>query len=146
MWGLSYGGINALNVGSRRPPHLKACLSLYGSADIYQDFVYPGGIFNALPHMMRETFMLAMDLAPITYQDPAGDWRVLWNEHIRRVEKGDIWGLTCNRTESMTNTGSDGSSTAPRSRHRRSSLAVGTMSFPTARGGPLGRSTGQSGS
>ena len=92
-WGLSYGGINALNVASRRPPHLKACLSLFGTPDIYQDFIFPGGIFNALGLMTRETFMLCMDLAPITYQDPDGDWRRLWDGHIQRVENGDIWSL-----------------------------------------------------
>ncbi len=93
IWGLSYGGSNALNVASHRPPHLKACLSLYGSPDIYHDFVYPGGVFGALPDMMRETFMLAMDLAPVMSQDPGGDWRVLWKEHITRLEKGDLWSL-----------------------------------------------------
>ena len=37
--------------------------------------------------------MLAMNRAPITYPVPAGDWRVLWNEPVRAVEKGDICSL-----------------------------------------------------
>ena len=92
-WGLSYGGINALNVASRRPSSLKACLSLFGCPDIYRDFIYPGGIFSALGDMTRETFMLAMDLAPITYEHVNGDWRDLWLNRITRIKNGDIWSL-----------------------------------------------------
>jgi putative CocE/NonD family hydrolase len=92
-WGLSYGGVNALNVASRRPPHLKASLSLYGTPDIYHDFIYPGGILNALGLWTRETFMVCMDLAPTTYQDPDGAWRELWEGHIQRLENGDLWSL-----------------------------------------------------
>ncbi len=92
-WGLSYGGINALNVASRRPPHLMACISLFGCSDAYQDFIYPGGQFNALGAMTRETFMLAMDLAPITYEHTPGDAPELWAKRIKRIENGDIWSL-----------------------------------------------------
>jgi putative CocE/NonD family hydrolase len=93
VWGMSYGGITTLNIASHRPPHLKACLPLFGTPDIYQDFIYPGGIFNAIGDMTRETFMLAMDLAPVTYQDSEGKWRELWREHMNRLDEGDIWAL-----------------------------------------------------
>ncbi len=92
-WGLSYGGINALNVASRRPPHLMACISLFGFRDAYDDFIYPGGLLNALGVMTRETFMLAMDLAPITYEHVPGDAQRLWTNRIKRIENGDIWSL-----------------------------------------------------
>ncbi len=93
VWGMSYGGITTLNIAAHRPPHLKACLPLFGTHDIYQDFIYPGGIFNAIGDMTRETFMLAMDLGPVTYQDPDGKWLELWREHIQRLERGDLWAL-----------------------------------------------------
>ena len=41
--GSSYGGAMALGVAALSPPGLKAIASVYGAADIYHDFVYPGG-------------------------------------------------------------------------------------------------------
>ena len=43
--------------------------------------------------MTRETFMLAMDLAPITYEHTPGDAPELWAKRIKRIENGDIWSL-----------------------------------------------------
>ena len=43
MWGVSYGGITALAVAATRPPHLRAIVPIHACADIYHDFVAPGG-------------------------------------------------------------------------------------------------------
>ena len=48
IWGASYGGWQALSVAAQRPKGLKAIASIYGGAEIYEDFVYPGGCPNAL--------------------------------------------------------------------------------------------------
>jgi putative CocE/NonD family hydrolase len=93
IWGMSYGGITALNVAAQAPPHLRASVPLYGSADIHADFIAPGGIPNALGNMTRETFMLAMDLAPPIVQDRDGRWLRVWQDHLDRLERGDLWAL-----------------------------------------------------
>src|SRR5215813_12734156 len=48
MYGVSYGGISALRIAAARPPHLRAIVPIFASADIYDDFVYPGGCLNCL--------------------------------------------------------------------------------------------------
>jgi hypothetical protein len=93
MWGISYGGISTFNVAVQRPPHLKACLPIYGTADIYHDFIYPGGIPNAIGNGVRETSMLAMDLAPPTRVAGGATWRERWAERLKRFEDDDLWSL-----------------------------------------------------
>jgi uncharacterized protein len=93
FWGMSYGGITCFNVAAQQPPHLRACLPLFGSPDIYRDFINPGGVPNAIGNAVRETFMLAMDLAPPTYTEGVPEWRERWRERLRRLEDGDLWSL-----------------------------------------------------
>jgi predicted acyl esterase len=53
MWGISWGGFNALQVAMRRPPALKAILALHASDDLYKDDVhYIDGIFHMDPYML----------------------------------------------------------------------------------------------
>jgi hypothetical protein len=94
FWGMSYGGMTSLNVATHQPPHLKACLSLYGTPNIYKDLIFPGGIPNALGNSVRETYMLAMDMLPPTLQDSRGRWRDLWSQHLARLDAGDLWSLS----------------------------------------------------
>ncbi len=47
MWGISWGGFNALQVAMRQPPELKAILALHASDDLYHDDVrYVDGIYH----------------------------------------------------------------------------------------------------
>ncbi|UWP85245.1 CocE/NonD family hydrolase [Dactylosporangium fulvum] len=43
MWGYSYGALLALRTASRRPPGLRAVVSVLGMLDPERDFVHPGG-------------------------------------------------------------------------------------------------------
>jgi putative CocE/NonD family hydrolase len=86
MWGLSYGGISSLKVGAENPPHLKAIAPIQGSADIYHDYVYPGGCPSMLgAYGAWGSFMLAMNLMPPTNADPDGRWYKAW---LERLEHG----------------------------------------------------------
>ncbi|HLQ21783.1 MAG TPA: CocE/NonD family hydrolase, partial [Gemmatimonadales bacterium] len=40
MWGISWGGFNALQVAMRQPPELKAILALHSSDDLFHDDVH----------------------------------------------------------------------------------------------------------
>jgi len=93
VWGMSYGGILSLAIAAQRPPHLKAIVPLFGCDDIWRHFVAPGGAPNCLGNYARESFMLAMDLAPPMLQDPDGRWLRVWKEQLERFEAGDIHSL-----------------------------------------------------
>ena len=78
MWGLSYGGITSFKTAAVRPPHLKAIVPVIGSADIYLDWVYPGGCLNCLGLMGWGSYMVAMQMVQPMFQDPEGCWMEVW--------------------------------------------------------------------
>ena len=87
VWGVSYGGITALKIAARQPPHLKAIVPIYASGDIYRDYVYPGGCLNCLGAFGAwGSFMLAMNLMPPTLQDPENNWYRIWMERLETSE------------------------------------------------------------
>ena len=50
MIGISWGGFNALQVAARRPPALKAIITLYSTDDRYSDDIhYIGGCVRNRP-------------------------------------------------------------------------------------------------
>jgi uncharacterized protein len=54
MWGISWGGFNALQVAMRRPPGLKAILALHASDDLYHDDVrYIDGALHIDPYALQ---------------------------------------------------------------------------------------------
>ncbi|MEP6571490.1 MAG: CocE/NonD family hydrolase [Gemmatimonadota bacterium] len=54
MWGISWGGFNALQVAMRRPPELKAIIALHASDDLYHDDVrYIDGALHIDPYVLQ---------------------------------------------------------------------------------------------
>lgn len=90
VWGSSYGGAQALGIAARRPPSLKAIASIYGAADIYHDFVYPGGCPNGLGAAAWSAFVVALELAPPSLQDADGRWLDIWHDRLSRLSDGEI--------------------------------------------------------
>ena len=87
MWGLSYGGISSLKVAAENPPHLRAIIPMEGTADIYHDYLYPGGAATCLGgYGAWGSFMLAMNLMPPTNADREGRWHAAWNERLEHGE------------------------------------------------------------
>ncbi|OQV03685.1 hypothetical protein CLAIMM_08701 [Cladophialophora immunda] len=88
MIGISWGGFNGLQVAARRPPELKAVISLCSTDDRYADDVhYMGGC------LLVDNFTWGATMFSITPTppDPAlvGDkWRDLW---MSRLEAGGNW-------------------------------------------------------
>ena len=92
MWGTSYGGITALSVASTRPPHLRAIVPVHACADIYEDFLRPGGCRGgSWSDGDWGTRMVAYNLTPPLYQDPGGRWARLW---LERLEHARPWMLS----------------------------------------------------
>lgn len=85
MMGISWGGFNGLQVAARRPPALKAIVTLCSTDDRYRDDVhYMGGALLTAGLDWASFFFTAMCHPP----DPAlvGDrWRSMWLQRIENV-------------------------------------------------------------
>ncbi|MGN6870948.1 MAG: CocE/NonD family hydrolase [Solirubrobacteraceae bacterium] len=86
IWGISYGGIMSFKTAALKPPHLSAMVPIMGSLDIYHDWFYPGGCFNALGASTWAGSMVGLQLMPPTLQDTDGRWYEVWLERIENSE------------------------------------------------------------
>ncbi len=90
MFGISWGGFNGLQVAARRPPELKAIISVASTDDRYADDVhYMGGCLLG-DNLSWASTMFAYNSSP---PDPAlvGErWRELWEQ---RLEQSGLWVL-----------------------------------------------------
>ncbi len=81
--GKSWGGFNGLQIAARRPPQLKAVISVCSTDDRYADDVhYMGGCLLAIDALNWASTMLAYNALP---PDPAivGDeWRSTWHKRL----------------------------------------------------------------
>jgi uncharacterized protein len=103
MFGISWGGFNSLQVAARRPPSLKAIVTVCSTDDRYADDVhYFGGSVLGIDMSAWAATMLSFQSRP---PDPAvvGDrWRELWLERLEGLsplietwlahqERDDYW-------------------------------------------------------
>src|SRR6266481_1612413 len=83
MMGKSWGGFNSLQVAARRPPELKAIITVCSTDDRYADDVhYMGGCLLNYYMLLWGSVMLAYSARP---PDPlvVGDrWRELWRQRL----------------------------------------------------------------
>lgn len=92
MTGISWGGFNALQVAARRPPALKAIITLCASDDRYADDIhYMGGALITEQEMWSNFMLLKTSVPP----DPGtvGDqWRRMWESRLERTRSlSEIW-------------------------------------------------------
>ncbi|MBM3585945.1 MAG: CocE/NonD family hydrolase [Alphaproteobacteria bacterium] len=92
MMGISWGGFNALQVAARRPPALKAIITLCSTDDRYADDVHYMGGCHINENLGWASTMFALSSRP---PDPAivGDrWRAMWLERLdNTVLLADRW-------------------------------------------------------
>lgn len=86
VWGISYGALLSLAVASQQAPHLKAIAPIHGSSGRPKDGG-PGGCKNCIGHASWYAMMLALDLAPPTFQDHEGRWMRVWRERRERLKR-----------------------------------------------------------
>jgi len=83
MWGISWGGFNALQVAARRPPELRAVISLCSTDDRYADDVhYRGGCVLAYDALPWASVMLALNAEPPDPRFVGERWREAWRERL----------------------------------------------------------------
>lgn len=97
MWGISWGGFNALQVAMRRPPALKAILALHASDDLFHDDVhYIDGVLHVDPYALEidhenglpATPDYPLDSAYFADRFDAEPWIFTYLRHDR---DGDFW-------------------------------------------------------
>ncbi len=86
MIGKSWGGFNALQVAARRPPQLKAIITLCSTDDRYADDVhYMGGCILASDMLVWASIMLAYNARPPDPRLGGKEWLKMWLERLEKT-------------------------------------------------------------
>lgn len=83
MTGISWGGFNSLQVAARRPPALKAIITLCASDDRYADDIHYMGGALITEQEMWSNFMLVKRAMPPDPQIVGSRWRDMWLERLK---------------------------------------------------------------
>ncbi|MEQ6917152.1 CocE/NonD family hydrolase [Halomonas aquatica] len=88
MIGISWGGFNGLQLAARRPPELKAVVSVCSTDDRYADDVhYMGGCLLG-DNLSWASTMFAYNSLPPDPTVVGDDWRAMWHQ---RLEGSGLW-------------------------------------------------------
>ena len=83
MTGISWGGFNSLQMAARRPPALKAIITLMSTDDRYADDVhYKGGCLLATDLLHWSACMLHWQCQPPNATAVGERWRELWEQRL----------------------------------------------------------------
>ena len=86
MMGISWGGFNGLQIAARRPPALKAIVTICSTDDRYADDAhYMGGTFLTKAGLEWAFFFFSLMCLP---PDPAlvgDDWRAMWLDRLANI-------------------------------------------------------------
>lgn len=86
MFGISWGGFNSLQIAARRPPELKAILTIDSTDDRYADDVhYVGGCVLAYEMLSWASIMLVYNAAPPDPRWVGERWREMWLERLEKT-------------------------------------------------------------
>ncbi|MBS1251298.1 MAG: Cocaine esterase [Anaerolineales bacterium] len=84
--GKSWGGFNGLQIAARRPPELKAVISVYSTDDRYADDVhYMGGCLLAADMLPWASIMLAYNARPPDPKYVGERWREMWLDRLEKT-------------------------------------------------------------
>jgi uncharacterized protein len=86
MFGISWGGFNALQVAARRPPQLKAIITICSTDDRYADDVhYMGGCVLGSQMLSWASVMFNYNACPPDPRFVGGQWRQMWLERMEKT-------------------------------------------------------------
>ncbi len=83
MFGISWGGFNALQVAALRPPALKAIISLCSTDDRYEDDIHYKGGTLLNENMGWAATMLAYSSRPPDPKIVGTNWRKMWMQRLK---------------------------------------------------------------
>ncbi len=105
MWGISWGGFNALQVAMRRPPELRAILALHASDDLYHDDVrYIDGGLHLDPYTLEIDHENGLPRTP-DYPLDSAYFRDRFNAYpwvltyLKHPVDGDFWRQSAPRSD-----------------------------------------------
>jgi predicted acyl esterase len=86
MFGISWGGFNGLQLAARRPPALRAVVTVCSTDDRYADDVhYMGGCVLGIDMLPWASQMLVWNACPPDPRVAGEGWRELWLERLERT-------------------------------------------------------------
>jgi uncharacterized protein len=86
MWGISWGGFNALQIAARRPPALRAIITMCSTDDRYADDVhYRGGCVLASDMLHWASSMLTWNARPPDPRLVGDGWRQTWFDRLEHT-------------------------------------------------------------
>lgn len=86
MWGISYGGFTAIQVGMLRPPNLKAIVPVYATDDRYTDDVhYLGGCLPGSEFAQYAVSQVGMNAMPPNLKYTRGNWAAQWKARLEQT-------------------------------------------------------------
>ena len=102
MWGISYGGFNAIQVAMLRPPALKAIIAAHATDDVYtDDIMYWNGALQLAALTRYPTQMIWMNMLPPSpdyeiesetararFENPSEPWLFKW---LSEQRDGPYW-------------------------------------------------------
>ena len=85
MWGISWGGFNALQVAAHRPPALKAIITVCSTDDRYADDTHYMGGCLLLGNLNWGANMFGIATKPPDPQVVGERWRDIWLERLEKI-------------------------------------------------------------
>ncbi|MEQ9488285.1 MAG: CocE/NonD family hydrolase [Alphaproteobacteria bacterium] len=94
MIGISWGGFNGLQVAARRPPNLKAVISLCSTDDRYADDIHIMGGCLLTDKISWGSTMMSINSTPPDPMNVGEKWRDLW---LERLNGAGLWPVDWHR-------------------------------------------------
>ena len=108
MMGISWGGFNALQVAARRPPALRAVISIASSVDRFNDDIHYRNGCHLGAHLGWATTVLGYIARPPD-SDVVGDrWREMWLQRLEAIEPASFTWIAHQRRDAFWKHGSIG--------------------------------------
>jgi putative CocE/NonD family hydrolase len=85
MMGISWGGFNALQLAARRPPALKAVISIASTVDRFADDIHYRGGAQMSANLYWATQMLYRAALPPDAAVVGADWRKIWLHRLENL-------------------------------------------------------------
>ena len=108
MMGISWGGFNALQVAAKRPPALKAVISLASSVDRYNDDIHYRDGCHLGAHLSWATTVLGYIARPPDAAVVGERWRAMWHARLDALEPASLRWMAHQRRDAFWQRGSIG--------------------------------------